>query len=87
MYLEWITTRRNTHVIDYEDEIITLFYYSVERDISGIPLPYHFSSCRRKLYHYTAALENVEPCAVGIVPFKEHYFNYFDVCNLKRRNI
>ena len=56
----------------------------MERDISAI---HHCSSCRRKLDHCTSAVENVEPCAVGIVPFKEHSFNDCDVCNTKRRNI
>ena len=74
-------------VIDYEDEIIKIFYYIVERDISGMHYPYHCSSCRRTLHHCTAAIENEEPCAVGIVPFKKHSFNYRDVCNSKRRNI
>ena len=38
-------------------------------------LPTFYFTCRRKLDRCTATVENVEPCAVGIVPFKEHSFN------------
>ena len=61
-------------------------YFTIEwKEKSGIHHPYLCSSCRRKLDHYTTTVENVEPCAVGIVPFKEHSFNDCDVCNTKRR--
>ena len=74
-------------VIDYKDEIIKLFDYSVEKDISGIHPPYLCSYCRRKLDHCSAALaKNVNLCAEEIVPCKEHS-NYCDVCDSKRRNI
>ena len=55
------------------------YFTIVWKEKSGIHHPYLCSSCRRKLDRYTTTIENVEPCAVGIVPFKEHSFNDCDV--------
>ena len=59
--------------IDYDDGIIKLFYYIMWKAIYLEFIIHFCSSSRRNLDRCTAAVENVEPCAVGIVPFKEHF--------------